>query len=577
MDRIEKFGQYIFLEKVGSGGMAELFKAKKRGLEGFERVLAIKRILPHLSLDEEFIKMFIDEAKLAALLSNKNIVQIYDFGKIESNYFIVMEYIRGKDLKTILKINKETDTKFPVVLTTFIAREVASALSYAHKLRDSKGDKLNIIHRDISPQNILISYDGEVKVVDFGIAKASAHTKTATGVLKGKLSYMSPEQAWGRIIDHRSDIFSLGIVMYEMLTGERLFKGDTELNTLEKVREAKIELLPTSLNAEIPLEIEEITLKALTKEISGRYQDASDMAAELAEFLRKISPVEPESALKQFMHKLFAVEIEEECRTDAMEETISTDFNEYSEVPSPDDYRVPEVETPVNLAPTPQKKQKNYLFALITLSVLGGIIILIIIFSQRTKEEKQAFNVPLSSQHDQESRQTDVSIDKILKEKDNVKRKGINDKRPAIQATAAEYEAIMIINAIPWANIYLDGKPYGTTPKTVKDLKGGTYSVRLENPNFPPWEKTVKIAEGKTIKVSHKFASFGKLIVNASPWGEVYVDDVLKGHTPITIDKVTTGKHEVRIEREGFMSFNQYVEIKEGTARHLSVNLEKKD
>ena len=222
---MEKFGQYILLDKVGSGGMAELFKAKKVGIEGFERVLAIKRILPHLSSDEEFIDMFIAEAKLVALLSHKNITQVYDFGKIGQNYFIAMEYIRGKDLRGLLKRCNEKNIKFPITLAVFIAKEVASGLSYAHRQKDSMEKSLNIIHRDVSPQNILISYDGDVKVVDFGIAKAGSQSRTTTGVLKGKLSYMSPEQAWGKTIDHRSDIFAIGIVLYEMLTGERLLRG----------------------------------------------------------------------------------------------------------------------------------------------------------------------------------------------------------------------------------------------------------------------------------------------------------------------------------------------------------------
>jgi len=200
---MESFGQYILLERVASGGMAELFKAKKIGIEGFERVLAIKRILPHMSSDEEFIDMFIAEAKLVARLSHKNIAQVYDFGKIGQNYFIAMEYIRGKDLRGIFKRCEEKNIKLPVAIAVFIAKEVASALSYAHRQKDSTGRNLNIIHRDVSPQNILISYEGEVKVVDFGIAKAGSHSKTTTGVLKGKLSYMSPEQAWGKPIDNR--------------------------------------------------------------------------------------------------------------------------------------------------------------------------------------------------------------------------------------------------------------------------------------------------------------------------------------------------------------------------------------
>ena len=174
---MERFDQYVLLKKVGTGGMAELFKAKKVGIEGFERVLAIKRILPHLSSDDEFIEMFIAEAKLAAQLSQKNIVQIYDFGRIDESYFIAMEYVPGKDLRTILKRCQSKGMTFPLPLAIYICKEVACGLSAAHNKKDSNGKSLDIIHRDVSPQNILISYDGEVKVVDFGIAKAGTSCK----------------------------------------------------------------------------------------------------------------------------------------------------------------------------------------------------------------------------------------------------------------------------------------------------------------------------------------------------------------------------------------------------------------
>ena len=309
---MESFGQYILLEKVATGGMAELFKAKKIGIEGFEQILAVKRILPHLSSDEEFVNMFIAEAKLVAQLTHKNIAQIYDFGKEEQNYFISMEYIRGKDLKAILKKISLERRKLPAAIAVFIAKEVAAALGYAHKQKDSTGNDLNIIHRDISPQNILVSYEGEVKVIDFGIAKASTHSKTTTGMLKGKLSYMSPEQAWGNPVDHRSDIFSLGVVMYEMLTGRKLFQGDSEVGTLEMIRKARIEPLPSAVNMDMPSGLEAKVLKALAREASERYQNASDMELDLWGASVNVLDGNPVLALKQYMNDLFRSEMESE-------------------------------------------------------------------------------------------------------------------------------------------------------------------------------------------------------------------------------------------------------------------------
>lgn len=309
---MERFGQYILLEKVATGGMAEIFKAKKIGIEGFEQVLAVKRILPHLSSDEEFVNMFIAEAKLVAQLTHKNIAQIYDFGMIDQNYFISMEYIRGKDLKAILKKVSLERRKLPAGIAVFIAKEVATALSYAHKQKDNTGKDLNIIHRDISPQNILVSYEGEVKIIDFGIAKASTHSKTTTGMLKGKLSYMSPEQAWGKPVDHRSDIFSLGVVLYEMLTGRKLFHGDSEVGTLELIRKTRIEPLPSAVNMDMPSGLEAKVLKALAREASERYQNASDMELDLWGASVNVLEGNPVLALKQYMNDLFRSKMESE-------------------------------------------------------------------------------------------------------------------------------------------------------------------------------------------------------------------------------------------------------------------------
>ncbi|OGW32483.1 MAG: hypothetical protein A2X54_07240 [Nitrospirae bacterium GWF2_44_13] len=223
-----------------------------------------------------------------------------------------MEYIRGKDLKAILKKVRLERRKLPVAIAVFIAKEVATALGYAHKQKDNTGNDLNIIHRDISPQNILVSYEGEVKIVDFGIAKASTHSKTTTGMLKGKLSYMSPEQAWGKPVDHRSDIFSLGVVLYEMLTGRKLFQEDSEVGTLEMIRKARIEPLPSAVNMDLPSGLEAKVLKALAREASERYQNASDMELDLWGASVNVLDGNPVLALKQYMNDLFRSEMESE-------------------------------------------------------------------------------------------------------------------------------------------------------------------------------------------------------------------------------------------------------------------------
>ena len=546
---MERFGQYILLEKVASGGMAELFKAKKLGIEGFERLLAIKRILPHLSSDDEFIEMFIAEAKLIARLSHKNIAQVYDFGKTDQNYFIAMEYIRGKDLKAIQKRCEERNIKLPLSLAVFIAKEAAAALSYAHSQKDSAGKNLNIIHRDVSPQNILISYEGEVKVVDFGIAKATTHAKTTTGLLKGKLAYMSPEQAWGKTIDQRSDIFSLGIVLYEMLTGQRLFKGDTEINTLERVREAKIEALPSFINADVPPDLEAETLKALKKEVAERYQLASDMEAELGDTLFKLLSVDPSHILRRFMKDLFRAEIEEEQKAEIQEETVSIQYKQEH--------------TPL---PRQREEQKSspartiYPY-IITISLALVIIVATILFWPRADEKANVQVLQQPPAHKTEQ----IPVESKPKQQESMIEKVVEE----------ESYGSLTVSTIPWANIFINGKNYGTTPITLDTLKAGLYSVRLENPKFPDWETKVTIAKGKTTKIAHKFSGFGALIVNATPWGTVFLDGTLIGQTPLTLDKIPTRKHEIKVSKEGYEDFIKTFTMKEGETERISVRLNK--
>ncbi len=304
-------GEYILLEKISTGGMAEIYKAKKKGVEGFEKVVALKKILPHLSEDEEFITMFIDEAKVASKLTHPNIAQIYDLGKIDGAYFIAMEYILGKDLRTILKKLRKRGKKFvPIDLSSYIIMKMCEALDYAHRKVGENGKPLNIVHRDVSPQNILISYEGEIKLVDFGVAKASikAH-HTVAGSLKGKFLYMSPEQAKGSKIDYRSDIFSLGSIYYEILTGIKAFIGDSEAQVLDRVKNCRF-IPPSQARPGIPEEAERIILKAMQLNPDKRYQHASEMRNDIERFLLSyIGSIPNARDMAVFMYSLFQDEI----------------------------------------------------------------------------------------------------------------------------------------------------------------------------------------------------------------------------------------------------------------------------
>ena len=239
------FGKYLLLDRINIGGMAEVWRGKTFGAGGFERLVAIKRILPNIAEDEEFITMFIDEAKITVQLNHANIAQIYELSHISNSYFIAMEYISGKDMRAVFDRCRKKGEPAPIPLTCYCIAKCCEGLDYAHRKKDRQGRDMNIVHRDVSPQNVLISYEGEVKVIDFGIAKAAGKaTKTQAGILKGKFGYMSPEQIRGLPLDRRSDVFAIGVCLYEMLTGERLFVGDSDFSVLEKVR--KVEVLPPS-------------------------------------------------------------------------------------------------------------------------------------------------------------------------------------------------------------------------------------------------------------------------------------------------------------------------------------------
>jgi serine/threonine protein kinase len=297
------FGPYRLLERVAVGGMAEVFRAKRSGVEGFEKVVAVKRILPHLSDNKEFVDMFVDEAKMVAGLAHPNIVQIFDLGRLDESYFIAMEYVHGRDLRSIQKRARERDQRIPLDLSALIVSKVCAALEYAHRKKDDRGRPMLLVHRDVSPQNILITFEGEVKLTDFGIAKAASKaTITERGSLRGKLLYMSPEQASGEPTDRRADLFALGIVFYELITGQRPFGTGSERSVLESVRECRV-TPPRALNARIPERIEAVVMKALARDPDHRYQDAGEMARDLDRVLYERQVAAPE--LARLMEVLF--------------------------------------------------------------------------------------------------------------------------------------------------------------------------------------------------------------------------------------------------------------------------------
>ncbi len=302
------YGKYLLLERVSVGGMAEVFKAKSFGEEGFEKILAIKRILPSMAEDDEFIEMFIDEAKISGQLSHPNIGQIYELGKIGDSHFIAMEFIWGKDVLQIQNRFRRLRKKIPLSMVAYVGSRVCEGLDYAHRKKDDEQTSMGLIHRDVSPQNVLVSYAGEVKIIDFGIAKArSRSSKTQAGVLKGKFGYMSPEQVRALPLDRRSDIFAIGTLLWEMTTGERLFTGETDFATLEKVRNAQV-IPPSRVDPRVDPGLEAIILKALKRDPEDRYQWASEMQEELTAYYMTQDTIFTAKALSATASTLFEAE-----------------------------------------------------------------------------------------------------------------------------------------------------------------------------------------------------------------------------------------------------------------------------
>ena len=302
---METYGRYQLIKKIAVGGMGEVWLARQKGMVGFEKLVVVKRLLPHLSAQQEFINMFFDEARIAALLNHPHIAQIYDLGEVNGEYYIAMEYVPGENLRTVAQQALDLKGGMPLALKCRVLADAASALDFAHLAKSPSGQPLDLIHRDVSPQNVIVGFSGSVKLIDFGVAKAAGKiTRTATGVIKGKYAYMSPEQAKGEELDNRSDIFGLGIVFYEILASQRLFKRDNDTDTLKAIVYEKVPP-PSAVMRGIPKHVDQIVMKALEKNRADRFQTAGEMQLAIEEFLvRGRMPATP-AHLAAHMKELF--------------------------------------------------------------------------------------------------------------------------------------------------------------------------------------------------------------------------------------------------------------------------------
>ena len=304
----ERFGRYVLLDRIGSGGMAEVYRAVMPGAEGFRQTFVVKRILAERSRAADFVEMFVQEARIGALLSHPNIVQVFDFGNVGGDYFLAMEYLRGRDVQALMRKLRRENLLCPVPVAAFVAHEVAVCLGYAHDLVGPDGKRMNIVHRDVSPSNIMCLRTGGVKLLDFGIAKAAGEQSenTEQGLFKGKLAYVAPERIKNEPLDGRVDLFGLGVVLWEMLTGRRLFRGKSELATLNNVLEMEVPP-PSAHRPDVPASLDAVVLRALARNRDARYPTGQAMADDLEPILRE-THAHPRM-LADLLHEAFATDV----------------------------------------------------------------------------------------------------------------------------------------------------------------------------------------------------------------------------------------------------------------------------
>lgn len=319
-------GRYTVLRRLASGGMAEVYAARSQGISGFEKKVAIKKILPQHAHNERFIRMLEDEARITVGLTHPNIAQVYEFGFDGQDYFLVMEFVDGRPLNRLMqRVDERGLPVIPIDHATQIMIEVAKGLDYAHKQKDANGKFLQIVHRDVSPQNVLITYEGDVKLIDFGIARAEGRShQTSHGVIKGKLRYLAPEIAVGEEPDARADVYCCGIVLFEMLTGEAMFAPKTDLEAIELASEARVKS-PRARNPKVPKDLDDIVMRALVKDRAQRYQTAKDLASDLKLFLSQTYPAYLGDELGALMQRMFEFEIGSERKLDNLAEQVASE------------------------------------------------------------------------------------------------------------------------------------------------------------------------------------------------------------------------------------------------------------
>jgi serine/threonine protein kinase len=565
------FGKYILLERLGGGGMAEVFKASLQGFAGFKKLLALKLILPHYSDDPDFVQMFIHEANLAARLDHANIVCIHEFDQIDDRHYIAMELVNGRDLRQILKQSRRANRPISIPEALIITKLITRGLAFAHG--ELALDQPEIIHRDISPHNIIISKAGEVKITDFGIAKmASATSWTRTGTIKGKLAYMSPEQATGKMLDRRTDLFSTGCILWEMLTGKRLFAADNDLATLENLKNATVSP-PSIHNPSITAELDQLVLTSLARDRETRIPSAATFGRKIDEILLNHVEIDRDTALAVMFNDLFGTTKREKTAvldiasskdkpvpSNLVNTSASTKAEEASisnksfliepagpNAPTTVDMPAQQLE-PVPLKHKPSKKTTRHNWLL--LSFLGIPLAAVGIWWAAGSQKKPLGPEPR------------------IEEKP--KQTGLSQKAKKTLAPAASVNKEAIKTEPQRA------KKEKTSQEKEKKKTNPTKKKNRATPSKNQPNTTHKPSTKKEQK-SKPSPRFGYLSINAMPWAEVYLDGKKIGVTPVK-KKIPAGKHWLKLyNRNQKIAKTIEIQIKPGMLTKKEVRLFKKE
>jgi serine/threonine-protein kinase len=578
-----RLGKYEMLKRLSVGGMAEVYLARAAGMPGFQRLLAVKRILPQLAAQPEFVEMFLDEARLAATLLHPNIVQIHDVGVARGNYFMAMEYLHGEDLNTLLRTMKKRGQRVPLEHAVHIVISLLGGLHYAHEKEDFEGKALDVVHRDVTPANVIVTYEGSVKLLDFGIAHAARSAeRKQSGSVKGKVGYMSPEQAQAQPLDRRTDIFSTGILLYELTLVRRLFKGESDYQILHNIINGPI-TSPRAVDPSYDPELEKIVMRALARDPAERFPTAQAMQQELESFARKRGLFLSPSSLKAWMGGLFGKRIDAwrqaQAQGKALPEELVITYDDDGEDPSG-----PVVLEPATVEPTPvpssasiasfaanarsRSRMRGAILAASALLVATAIGATALWPHHPTATPKAQPPEPRAVAA--ETPVVPAAPAEIAPVRQTVAPPPPSAPAPVERAGSG---ALLLTTHPRGAAVILDGKRLDALSNTTLDAAAGIeHTLVLEKHGFQSAQRKFTVERGDRKKLVVELArqesappapaapapaapapaapapmkGVGVLALTSSPWCTISVDGSDKGQTPMRIE-VAAGTHQVRL------------------------------